>query len=207
MHIADGVLSAQVLAAGGAIAAGGTAVGLKKLDMEKVPRVAVMSAAFFVASLIHVPAGPSSVHLVMVGLVGLLLGWTCFPSLLIALSLQSLLFQFGGLTALGVNTVNHAVPGVIVYLLLGRAARRGRRPAAAAAGAAAGALGVILAAVMTAFSLVFSGGQFTAAAKLIVVSHLPVAAVEGVIGAFMVILLKRVKPEVLEVPHAVPQQT
>jgi ABC-type Co2+ transport system permease subunit len=38
VHIADGVLSAQILAVGGAAAAGGTVVGLKKLDIEKVPR-------------------------------------------------------------------------------------------------------------------------------------------------------------------------
>ncbi|MFW6181758.1 MAG: cobalt transporter CbiM [Spirochaetota bacterium] len=205
MHIADGVLSAQVLAAGAAAAAGGTAVGLKKMDMERVPRVALMSAAFFVSSLIHVPAGPSSVHLVLVGLTGIMLGWASFPAMLVALFLQSLLFQFGGLTVLGVNTLNHAVPAVAVFLLLGGIVRRGGRPASAAAGAAGGALGVILAALMTAFSLVFSGEQFTAAARLIVAAHLPVAAVEGVISAFVVLLLRRVKPEVLEAPRAAPQ--
>lgn len=206
MHIADGVLSAQVLAVGGAAAAGGTVVGLKKLDIEKVPQVAVMGSAFFVASLIHVPAGPSSVHLVLIGLMGLVLGWTCFPAMLIALLLQSLLFQFGGLTVLGVNTVNHAVPAVIMYVLLGGLARRGGK-LAAAAGAAAGAGGVVLAATMTAFSLIFSGEQFTVAAKLMLAAHLPVAAVEGVIGAFVVLLLNRVKPEILEVPHAAVRKT
>jgi cobalt/nickel transport system permease protein len=139
-----------------------------------------MSSGFFVASLIHVPAGPSSVHLVLIGLMGLVLGWTCFPAMLIALLLQSLLFQFGGLTVLGVNTVNHAVPAVIMYVLLGGLARRGGK-LAAAAGAAAGAGGVVLAATMTAFSLIFSGEQFTVAAKLMLAAHLPVAAVEGVI--------------------------
>ena len=78
MHISEGVLSAPVLVAGGALAAAGVAVGLRKLDYERVPQVAMLSAAFFVASLIHVPVGPSNVHLVLNGLVGLVLSMLSF---------------------------------------------------------------------------------------------------------------------------------
>ena len=59
----------------------GTAVGLKKLDYNQLPQVALLSAVFFVASLVHVPIGPSSAHLVMVGLLGLVLGWATFPAI------------------------------------------------------------------------------------------------------------------------------
>jgi cobalt/nickel transport system permease protein len=38
-----------------------------------------------VASLIHVPIGPSNAHLILNGLVGLLLGWGAFPAILVAL--------------------------------------------------------------------------------------------------------------------------
>ena len=55
MHISEGVLSAPVLVTGAALAAAGISVGLKKMDYEKIPEAAVLSAAFFVASLIHVP--------------------------------------------------------------------------------------------------------------------------------------------------------
>ena len=58
MHISEGVLSPAVLAGGAALAVAGTAIGLKKLDYEAIPRVAILSAAFFVATLIHVPVGP-----------------------------------------------------------------------------------------------------------------------------------------------------
>mgnify|MGYP000653403121 CR=1 FL=1 len=54
----------------------GTAAGLRKLDYDRMPQVAVLSAGFFVASLVHVPIGPTNVHLVLNGLVGLFLGWT-----------------------------------------------------------------------------------------------------------------------------------
>ena len=58
MHISEGVLSGPVLISGGALAAVGTAIGLKKLDYDRIAQAAILSAAFFVASLIHVPIGP-----------------------------------------------------------------------------------------------------------------------------------------------------
>ena len=123
MHIEDGVLAASptglaILAGGAALAAAGTAFGLRRIDYERIPQVGMLSAAFFVASLVHVPIGFSSVHLVLNGLVGLLLGWAACPAILIALFLQSVLFGFGGLLALGVNTVTMAVPAVAVGCLL-----------------------------------------------------------------------------------------
>ena len=105
MHISEGVLSGPVLISGGALAAAGTAIGLKKLDYDRIAQAAILSAAFFVASLIHVPIGPANAHLILNGLVGLLLGWAAFPAILVALVLQAMLFQFGGITALGVNTM------------------------------------------------------------------------------------------------------
>ena len=85
MHISEGVLSAPVLISGAVIAAAGVGIGMKKLDYDRIPQVAVLSSAFFVASLVHVPIGPSSVHLILNGLLGLLLEWISFPAILIAL--------------------------------------------------------------------------------------------------------------------------
>ncbi len=206
MHISEGVLSAEVLVSGAALAAGGTAVGLKKLDMDKMPRVALMTAAFFVASLVHVPIGPSSVHLVLSGLMGLVLGWASFPAILIGLMLQALLFQFGGLTVLGVNTVNMALPAVIVYFLFNRLLKKEGKVLSAVAAGLSGAMALLLASLFTAFSLVFSGEEFVTIAKVIVVAHLPVMVVEAVVNVFIVMLLKKVKPEILEVPYAVAQK-
>ena len=203
MHIADGVLSAPVLIGGGIVAAGGTAVGLKKMDMDRMPRVAVFTAAFFVASLIHIPLGPTNVHLILNGLVGLLLGWACFPAILIGLLLQSLIFGFGGLTVLGVNTANMAVPAIIVYLIFNKFVKGNRRVITIICSALAGVVGVLLASLFTAFSLFFSGEEYINIAKIVVVGHLPLMAVEGVVNVSIIMLLRKVKPEVLEVPHAV----
>ena len=127
MHISEGILSTPVLISGAVLATAGTAVGLKKLDYERIPQVAILSAAFFVASLIHVPIGPSNVHLVLNGLMGLFLGWVVFPAILIGLILQAILFQFGGLTTLGVNTVVMGLPAFICFLAF-RAGIRSNRP-------------------------------------------------------------------------------
>ncbi len=54
MHISEGVLSGQVLAAGTAITIAGTTIGLKKIDYDQMVHVAILASAFFVASLIHV---------------------------------------------------------------------------------------------------------------------------------------------------------
>ena len=75
MHISEGVLSPAVLGAGAVLAAAGIVIGLRKLDYDRLMTVAILAAAFFVGSLIHVPIGPSSVHLILNGLLGMLLGW------------------------------------------------------------------------------------------------------------------------------------
>ena len=69
MHISEGVLGAPVLATGAILSVAGSAIGLKKIDYEKLPQVGVLSSVFFVASLIHVPIGTSAVHLVLNGIV------------------------------------------------------------------------------------------------------------------------------------------
>jgi len=197
MHISEGVIAAPVLVAGVAGAVAGCAIGLKKMDLENTPKVAVLSSAFFVASLIHVPIGPTSVHLVLNGLVGILLGWISFPAVLVALLLQAVLFQFGGITTLGVNTVVMAVPALACYLLYARFVRSRNGGVAAIAGFLAGATGILLAGMIVALFLMFTGEQFIAVAKLFIIVHVPVMIIEGILTAFIVMFVRRVKPEVL----------
>ncbi len=202
VHIVDGVLSLPVLAAGTALAAGGVALGLRRVEAEAVPRIALLSAAFFVASLVHIPVGPASAHLLLTGLIGLVLGWAAFPALLVGLILQAAFFGFGGLTVLGVNTLNMAVPAVLCGALFGALVRRSAAGAAALWGAAAGGLGVALTAVMVALSLALSGQAFVVAAQLILAAHLPVLAVEALLTGAAVGLLRRVRPEMLTRPES-----
>ena len=88
----------------------------------------MLSAVFFVASLVHIPIGPTSVHPLLNGLMGIVLGWAAVPAILVALLLQAVFFGFGGITVLGVNVVNMAVPALVVAALIAPAIRRTGRP-------------------------------------------------------------------------------
>lgn len=201
MHISEGVLSAPVLVAGAAITIVCLAIGLKKTDERQIPLVAVLSSAFFIASLIHVPIGPSNVHLVLNGICGLILGWAAFPAILVALFLQAILFQFGGLTTLGINTFNMAFPGIICFYLFYWLLKRDENWIWAGASFLCGALSVFGSGLLVAFSLVFTGEPFIQVAKLIIFAHLPIMIIEGLITAFCISFLKRVKPVIFEVAH------
>lgn len=197
MHISDGVLTAPVLAAGAALSLGGLSLGLKKLDYDRLPQVAILSAAFFVASLIYIPIGPSTAHLILNGLLGVMLGWGTFPAIFVGLTLQAILFHFGGLTTLGVNTFTMAFPGVCCYLLLGRLARSPKPRAHMLAGFLCGSLSVLGSALLVGLSLASAGEEFYNVARLIVVVHLPVMLIEGIITAATVSFIMRVKPAML----------
>ena len=117
MHISDGVMPISLALGSGVASLGIAAWSLRMTRSEDLPKVAVISAAFFVAALVHVPLGPTSVHLVLPGLVGALLGPSAFLAILIGLVLQSLLFQFGGLTALGGNALLMGLPALTCGLI------------------------------------------------------------------------------------------
>ncbi len=197
MHISEGVLSPPVLIAGGVLAVAGVTAGLKQTETDQIPKVAVLSSAFFVASLIHVPVGPTSMHLVLNGITGLLLGWAAFPAIFVGLALQAILFQFGGLTTLGVNTFNMAFPAVLCFYLFSPLLRRENRSWNVTAGVASGVLAILMSALLIGLSLVFTGQSFLRVAQIAVVAHTPIMVVEGILTGFCVLFLKKVKPELL----------
>ena len=196
MHISEGVLSGPVLAAGAAVALAGTAYGLKKLDFEKIPRTAVLSAGFFAASLVHVPIGVSSAHLILNGILGLLLGWTAFPAIATALILQAVLFQFGGITTLGVNTAVMAAPAVFCYLTLGKVVSKGG-PMGMAGAFACGFFSVFFSGILVALALYFSEENFFEAAAAVLGAHIIIMIMEGVISVICIEFLKKVQPGML----------
>ncbi len=206
MHIPEGPLSVSttgisILGAGAVLAAAGVAWGLRKMDYERVPQVALLSSAFFAASLIHVPLGGTSVHLVLSGLVGLILGWAAFPAIFIAIALQAAFFGFGGFTTLGLNTVLMALPAVACYGLFHPLVRWGREGVAAIAGFACGAVAILLGAILLAGILMAAGYEFRSLAVTVLLAHVPVAVVEGLVTASAVLFLRKVRPELLDAPY------
>jgi len=200
MHISDGILQPSLLAASTILSAGGVTIGLKRLKNQEIPKVALFTAAFFVASLVHVPVGFSSAHLLLNGLLGIVLGWSAFPAILVGLILQAVLFQFGGLTTLGINTLNMALPAVIsgaVYRLL---APRLNTPGKVMLASLLGGFSILASGLMVAAALSLAGDAFLNASRLILAAHLPVAIVEGVISGAVAAFLLKVKPEAIEPP-------
>ncbi|UCD31061.1 MAG: cobalt transporter CbiM [Desulfobacterales bacterium] len=203
MHISEGVLSPVVLIGGAVAAAAGVAAGLKNLEQNDIPTLGILSAAFFVATLIHVPVGPVSAHLVLNGMVGLILGWKAFPVILIGTALQALLFQYGGITTLGVNTFNMAFPAVICYFLFGWGITpNSRRTVVIITAFCSGFFAVMITGLLVGLSLYLTGEAFLPAAKLIVVAHFPVMLIEGILVVACVLFLKKLRPELLESAYA-----
>lgn len=194
MHISEGILTAPVLLGGGALTVAGTMIGLKKIDYGGIMSVAMLTAVFFVASLVHVPLGPGSIHLLLHGLLGLILGWAAFPAILIALLLQALLFQYGGILVLGVNTCMLAGPAVLCGYAVRPLLQRNR---VMVAGFLAGFFSVLLSGILMALALMLSDAGFLAAAKLVLLAHLPLMVLEGLITMFVVAYLKKVQPAIL----------
>ncbi len=206
MHISDGVLPTTVSVAGYLASGAIAAWSVRRTRNEQLPKIAVVSATFFVASLIHIPFGPTSVHLLLPGLVGALLGPSGFLAILLGLLLQSLLFQFGGLTALGANALMMGLPalfcGLFFQSLKGENVRR-----QALVGGLAGGLGTLLAAVLLAVLLASGGEDFFGVARLALAAHLPVIVIEAAVTAVTVSFLARVKPELLQAPFRPPRET
>ncbi len=196
MHISEGVLSAPVLIAGGALTAVGTAIGIKKMTYDKIVKAGILSAAFFIASLIHVNIGPASAHLVLNGIIGVMLGWSVFPVILVSLILQAVFFQFGGITVLGVNTLNMALPAVLCGIFFKSLIHK-KNFIAHAASFACGFLSVFLSAAMVALSLYFTEKNFMNTALIAVASNFPVMIIEGIITLFCVSFLKKMNVDIL----------
>ena len=196
-HIPDGVLSAPVLIAGGIIAVAGVAIALRKLDEAAIPRTAILSAVFFVASLVVVPVGPSSVHLLLSGLMGLVIGVLTIPAVLVALILQLVLFGFGGLSTLGVNTVNIALPGVLLALVFRPWVMRSPPGRAGVYAAICAGLAVIVTGGMVALVLALSASAYIPSAKILLATYIPLMLGEALITGFAVTFIKKVKPDLL----------
>jgi cobalt/nickel transport system permease protein len=195
MHISEGVLSAPVLLGGAALTVAGTAIGLRQLNYERIMTTAMLTSAFFVASLIHVPIGPGNIHLVLNGLLGILLGWAAFPAIGVALLLQAVFFQYGGILVLGVNTLLMAGPAVLCGILFKTWLNNPKRRNLA--GFLAGAVAILLSGILMASALALSDAGFIRVAQITLLSHIPLMVIEGIVTMFTLSFLIRVHPDIL----------
>ena len=168
MHIPDGFLSIATVATTYAVSAGGVGnavrVASKKLGEKQVPLMGVLAAFIFAAQMLNFPiAGGTSGHLIGAALAAILLGpWASVLIMSCVLIAQSLIFQDGGLLALGANVFNMGIvasfSGYYLYRLLTWLLGDGRR--GKLVGGFVGAWGsVLLASIACAIELAVSGAS------------------------------------------------
>ncbi len=198
MHLADGVLNLPTAVATYGVTVGLLGYSIKKIREEEMPRISLMTGAFFAISLISIPVGPSSIHPFLGGILGVMLGRHAPLAFFVGPLLQAVLFQHGGLTTLGANTVMLAVPALLVYRLFH--ALEGRD--IFLRGALAGGLAVMGTVFILIITLLFSdqrfGEGFFSVVNLLIVGHLPLVVIEALITGFALKLLHTAKPELLE---------
>jgi cobalt/nickel transport system permease protein len=197
VHLSDGAIATPWLV-GGFVGAGLLlAAASWRLREEWVPRIGVLTAAFFVASSIHVKLAvlPTSVHLILNGLVGVVLGRRAPLAVTVGLALQYLLLSHGGLTTLGLNACVVGIPAVVAgqhFPLLRRVLPPFPLGCLLGVFASAGAVGLN-------FLVLLAGGKddWETLAKLVLLAHLPVVLIEGLLLGVIVRYLEKVQPSLL----------
>lgn len=202
MHISDGVLSATVVTGGWTITIVLAFLTLwwrsRESDItEEIPKFSVMTAAFFVASLIHLPIGPTSVHMIFNGLVGVVLGPLAYLSLVVGLILQAFLFQHGGVTTIGVNAMNIGIPALLSYYAFKKGYDFGISEKIM--GAFSGGAAILMTVILLSITLLTTGQEFIGVAQVAAVAHAPLMIVEAIITGSVVTYLSKVKPELLPI--------
>ena len=115
MHIPDGFLNVATVATTSVLSLGGIAnavrVANQKLKERQVPLMGILAAFIFAAQMLNFPvAGGTSGHLIGATLAAILLGpWAAVLIMSCVLIAQSLIFQDGGLLALGANVLNMGI--------------------------------------------------------------------------------------------------
>lgn len=203
MHIDDGVLPPEIWASGFAAAGIAVSLAMRRFDEERAPQVAVLTSLFFIASLIHVPVGGTSVHLLLNGVVGIILGWLSIPSVLVALFFQKILLGHGGFTTLGVNTVTMGFGALSSHFLFFALWRGGsssdllkKRCWVAAFLATLG--GVLVSGGFFLLAMSAGGKPLARVAAVSLVPQLAVSVLDGIVTASAISFLLQVKPELLQ---------
>ena len=208
MHIPDGFLNVATVATTYVVSAGGVGnavrIANKKLGEKQVPLMGVLAAFIFAAQMLNFPvAGGTSGHLIGAALAAILLGpWASVLIMSCVLIAQCLIFQDGGLLALGANIFNMGIVASFSGYYLYRLAtaflgdnRRGKLISGFI-----GAWGsVFLASIVCAFELAVSG---TSPLGMVLPAmagfHALIGIGEGLITGAVLSLVLATRPDLLQ---------
>jgi len=207
VHIPDGFLSTPVWATLDLVAIPAVAFVARRaqrgFEEDKVPLLGVLGAFVFAAQMINFPVGPGTTgHVVGGALLAFTLGPAAASVVMTAiLAIQALVFQDGGVLALGANTLNMALMGVLAgYLPYSIWSGAGWRNISIFAG---GALSVLVSAVLALSELLISGVKMPGAVLGVSLALFVVSAVlEGAITLAVVQALERIQPKTVRRPES-----
>lgn len=210
MHIPDGFLDIWILVICAIISVAIIIVAIRKVqgkfDDKQVSILAVLTAVVFAAQMINWPVGPggTTAHLVGGALISMFLGpYAAVLSMTVILLIQSLLFNDGGLLALGANILNMGIIDVFVgYTIFKLFIKhiKNRSTAISLGAFLGGWIGITLAAfscgVELGLSTIFPY-NIAITTTVMTIYHGLLGIIEGIITAFAVGYVYRVRPDLL----------
>ncbi|HHP7230659.1 MAG TPA: cobalt transporter CbiM [Xenococcaceae cyanobacterium] len=212
MHIPDGLIPPSVCIGGYAITGGMTWYALREIKKDpnpqaNIPKASLLTAAFFVASLIHIPIPPTSIHLILNGMIGAILGYYAFLAIPIGLFFQAVMFNHGGISTLGVNTVIMGLPAIAGYYIFKFREKitYKREFWTKALAFASGAITLLLSATLFAAIVISTiSPELDAATErnaiyLSLIGYSIQAVIEGLVTVMLIAFLEKVKPELLNI--------
>ena len=199
MHISEGVLKPEIIIPAAVVAGVWVAYLVYKLNFKDIPKIACMSAIFFVASFIHIPLGPTSIHLVLGGLVGAFLGVNAIIAIFVGLLLQALFFGYGGISVLGVNLLMIAVPTIFAryFVKLSFKEQKYQKIYRYICWFLVGFIPLLCSSLILSGVLVLNGKEFLAISGLALAANFPLMIVEGIISLFAISFIYKVNKELL----------
>jgi cobalt/nickel transport system permease protein len=214
MHIPDGFLSTLVSILLWAISAGVVGYALwrvgRDLGERQVPLMGVLAAAIFAGQMLNFSVtGGTSGHLLGAAIATILLGpWAAIIVMTTVVSIQALVFQDGGLLALGANLFNMAVIGVTVSYFVYTSLHKllsGKKWGVFVSGFAAAWLSIFIASLACALELAASG---TSPANIAVPAmggiHALIGIGEGLITVGALAFLYATRRDLLHIGEAAP---
>ncbi len=208
MHIPDGFINVPTVVVTSAVSAGAIAYGVsranRRLGEKHVPLMGVMAAFIFAAQMLNFPvAGGTSGHVLGAALAAILLGpWVGVLIMACVFIVQCLIFQDGGLTALGANILNMGIIACFVgyYLYQGVVSFWGERRRSQLVAAFLGAwLSIVAAAAATAIELAVSGTSPLAVALPAMAGvHVLIGIGEGLVTAAVISLVMTTRADLLQ---------
>ncbi len=206
MHIPDGFLNTPTWSTLYAVSGGTLAVAFKKvkkmLQDKTIPLMGVISAFIFAAQMLNFPvAGGTSGHLIGGVLAAILLGpWAGIIVISAVLVIQCLLFQDGGITALGANIFNMGIIGSgLGYVIYDRIRKLIPDNKGILTGTAiASWLTVVIASFACALELGFSGlVKFKVVIPAMVGVHILIGIGEAIITVLVIGIILKLRPDLI----------